>query len=321
MGKRIGIGLFLVVFCAVSFSAWRVYEGGGPLARGGDFVVPRGNSETVARGLQRDGILESGSLARLFFRGAVYLTRRQGLVHAAEFAFPAHVSLREVLVILRHGRPVQHVVTIAEGLTAKQIGAVLEAAPFLVGDVPVFADGSVLPQTLSFVRGTTRASIVGRLQGLMRERLGEIWRGRVVDPAIGTPGALVVLASMVERETALPEERPLVARVFLNRLHLGMRLQSDPTVIYAVTDGVGRQEMPLTHEELGFSSPYNTYVQAGLPPGPICSPGVQALEAAAHPAAGDALYFVANGMGGHRFSSTLGEHNRNVGAYRALHGK
>ncbi len=279
-------------------------------------MVPRGSIDTVASTLARERVIE-GTWP---FRIAARLTRGRGPVHAAELAFPAHASLRTVLVILRTGKPVEHAITIPEGWTSAEIARALAASPALAGPVPVPPEGAVLPQTYDYERGTTRRALLTRMEGAMTATLGQVWQDR--DPAVGLPGAraLLVLASLVERETHLEAERPLVAAVFLNRLRLGMRLQSDPTVAYEAAGGLGPLPRPLSRADLAEDNPYNTYAVPGLPPAPICAPGLASLRAAAHPAATDDLYFVADGTGGHVFAATLADQNRNVLRLRALEG-
>ncbi|MBU6497360.1 MAG: endolytic transglycosylase MltG [Rhodospirillales bacterium] len=310
----IGLGLGLAGFGA-SWQARRIYAAPGPLAQARDVVVAHGSLTEVAGALHRAGVVASSWQFRL----AATLTRGQGMLHAAEFAFPAHASLARVLAVLRTARPVQHRLTIPEGLTASAIAALFARAPALTGAVPHFAEGAVLPQSYDYEYGTPRAALLARAEHAMDATLAKVWEGRAPGLPLATPRDLLTLASLIERETALPEERALVAAVFMNRLRQGMRLQSDPTVIYAASAGAGTLDHPLTRAELALDSPYNTYRMAGLPPGPIASPGLAALTAAAHPAASDALYFVADGSGGHVFAHTLAEHNRNVAAWRARH--
>jgi UPF0755 protein len=212
---------------------------------------------------------------------------------------------------------VQHHLTIPEGLTAPRIIALLAHADALTGpDVPI-AEGSLLPQTYSYVWGTPRAAIAARAAAAQDRALEQAWAHRAPDLPLATPREALILASIVERETALPAERPLVAAVFLNRLRDGMRLQSDPTVVYAASGGMGTLDHALTRADLDAVDAYNTYRFGGLPPGPICSPGLASLQAVLHPADSDALYFVADGTGGHAFARTLAEHNRNVQHARA----
>jgi UPF0755 protein len=245
-------------------------------------------------------------------------SRNAGPLHAAELAFPAHASLAAVLTVLRTGRAVQHRITIPEGLTAAQVALLVDRTAALSGETPVLAEGAVLPDTYEFERGTSRAAVLDRASAAMARALAQIWAQRDEGLALASPQEMLTLASMVERETARPEERPLVAAVFLNRLRRGMKLQCDPTVAYAVSGGTGELERPLTRTDLDWPTPYNTYRLNGLPPGPISNPGLASLLAVAHPAHVEDLYFVADGAGGHVFSRTLDEHNRNAAHWRAL---
>jgi UPF0755 protein len=309
-------GLLLAVGLG-GVAAWRVvrdrYDRPGPLAEPAAVVVPRGTPAQVAGALARAGVIADP----FAFRLAVAATAREGPLHAAELLFPAHASLGAVLATLRTARPVEHRLTIPEGLTAAQIAELLARAPALAGDEAVPDEGAVLPQTYDYELGTARGALLGRAEAAMTRTLTEIWAGRDPDLPLAGPADLLVLASMIEHETARPEERPLVAAVFLNRLRKGMKLQSDPTVAYGVSGGSGMLERPLARADLGWPNPYNTYLVSGLPPGPICSPGLASLQAAAHPAHADFLYFVADGTGGHAFARTLEEHARNVARWRA----
>ncbi|GCD49528.1 endolytic transglycosylase MltG [Acetobacter pasteurianus] len=314
-------GLFLLSALAgggTGFFAWYSYTKPGPLPVATDVVVPHGGYASTISALQQAQVLPSGWFTDKLFVTAISLTRKSGQLHAAELHFPQHVSMQNALFILRHGKPVLHKLTIPEGLSAHQIQAVIASAPFLEGEAPLPAEGSTLPQTYNYLRNSQRADIVKRAQNAMQTALDTVWRKHdpALDGTISSPQVLLVLASLIEKETALPAERPMVARVFLNRLQKGMKLQTDPTVIYAITHGNPPLGRALTHSDLATPDPYNTYAVTGLPPGPICSPGMSSLEAAAHPASGDALFFVANGNGGHNFSTTLAEHNRNVSAFR-----
>ncbi|KXV00464.1 aminodeoxychorismate lyase [Gluconobacter potus] len=312
-----GAPLLLVAGLAAGYGH---YTDPGPLQDEKTFVIPHGNNARVTKVLQDDGILSPTWASGTFFRIAAFLTHRDGQIHAAELQFPARVSVAHTLEILRHGKPVSHQLTVPEGLTALRIAAILNKTPALSGEVPTLAEGSVFPQTISYVWGTSRQTLAEKLQKMMTAKLAAAWDGRNVealDGLIQSPQELLVLASLIERETAVPSERPMVARVFLNRLKLGMRLQTDPSVIYGLSNGAGTLDAPLTHEDLQTPGPYNTYLQAGLPPGPICSPGPTSLDAAAHPADGKMLYFVATGTGGHNFAETLADQDKNIRAYRA----
>jgi UPF0755 protein len=286
----------------------------GPLAESRAIVVPHSGTAQLAGALAADGVVDRP----LVFRAAAWLTHGEGILHAAEFAFPAHASIRQVLAILRSGHPVEHRLTIAEGLTAQQIVAVLAHAEAMTGNVHTIPEGSVLPQTYDYEYGADRTGIVARAKAAMDKDLAAAWADRAPGLPLSSPRDALILASIVERETAKPEERPHVAAVYLNRLRLGMRLQADPTVIYAASNGSGVLDHPLTRADLGRQDPFNTYRSAGLPPAPICSPSLDSLHAVLHPMASDDLYFVADGTGGHVFSRSYEAHDTAVAKWRAL---
>jgi UPF0755 protein len=290
------------------------YQAEGPLARPVDFVVPRGGLEEVAVTLRDAGVVASAWQLRAF--GA--LTNWQGAARAGEFSFPARASLERVLLILRHGRPVQHLVTVPEGSCSARIGQILASIPGLFGDVSLPEEGDFLPESYAFQRGIRVEAILRRARVAMMATLDRAWANRLPDLPLRNRRDLLVLASLVERETHVASERALVAAVFFNRLRLGMRLQSDPTVVYAASGGVGELQHGLRRDELALESPYNTYLVAGLPAGPICNPGAASIEAASRPGQSDALYFVADGTGGHVFARSLEAHSRNVSRYRSL---
>jgi len=298
---------------AVRVIQYRV-AGPGPLPETQDIVVPRGGIGAVADFLAQEQVISDP----LLFRLLVVTSQKEGEIRAAEFTFPARVSLREVMHILRTARPVQHRLTIPEGLTAQQIAAIFAKSETLAGDMPRLVEAALLPQTYQFERGTQRAAVVARAKATLDKALAEAWAVRAPNLPLASPQDALILASIVERETAKAEERPRIAAVFLNRLKRGMRLQSDPTVVYAASNGAGVLDHPLTRAELDIDSPYNTYKIAGLPPTPIAAPGLAAIQAVTRPAESDDLYFVADGSGGHAFARTLEEHNRNVARWRAL---
>ncbi|NHN87648.1 endolytic transglycosylase MltG [Acetobacter conturbans] len=318
---RLAGGLFLAAAVtsagAVGAGWWR-YTMPGPLPEATALVIPHGGYASTIAALQQGQALSTDAVDTFVFRAAIPLTHREGQLHAAELLFPAHASMRDILSVLRHGRPVLHPLTIPEGLTASQILTIISAAPFLKGTAEELGEGEVLPETYRYLRDTDRVALTERMKHAMRREVDAIWQGRDQTIPLTDPAQLVTLASIVEKETGLPDERPHIARVFLNRLKLGMKLQSDPTTIFALNNGAGALGRPLTHSDLMTPSPYNTYMVTGLPPGPICSPGGAALQAVAHPAPGDDLYFVATGNGGHNFAGSLDEHNRNVAALRKM---
>ena len=318
MGRTVrvlGGALLFLAFAAAAAAwfGWHAYTAPGPLAAPAQVVVPRGGTEAVGAALLRNGVISDIRA----FAAASLLTRGEGRVRAAEFAFPAGASLREVLDILRHARPVQRRLTIPEGLNARQIAALFEQAEGLIGEMPAISEGALLPDTYVYQYGEARAPIVRRAEAAMQAALDEAWRERAPDLPLASPREALVLASIVEEETGVPEERARIAGVYVNRLRRGMPLQSDPTVAYAVSDGAGL-DRPLARADLERDTPFNTYRFRGLPPAPIASPGREALRAATRPAQTDELYFVADGTGGHAFARTLEEHNRNVARWREI---
>jgi UPF0755 protein len=293
---------------------WHALDQPGPLPASRDVVVPRGSVAQVADALQQASVIKSP----IVFQVAVWTSAEPGQLHAAELSFPAHASLREVLTVLRTAKPVEHRLTIPEGLTVRQITALLNDAPAATGQVEVREEASLLPETYVYEYGTSRQALLSRARKALDRALDQAWAERAPGLPISTPYQALILASIVERETAVPEERPRIAAVYLNRLRRGMRLQADPTVAYAASDGTGSLDRPLTRADLDDPDPYNTYRHAGLPPGPICAPGLASIQAVLHPADSDALYFVADGNGTHAFARTAAEHDRNVAKWRAL---
>lgn len=280
-------------------------------------IAPRTGTTDMAGLLQREGVINH----RYIFILTVILKGDLGELQAGEYEFPARINVFGVVDKIARGDVVQHMFTVPEGLTSHEIIALLQQVPDLTGDVPqpVPADGTLLPETYAYIRGTTRVALIERMQKHMTDTVAELWAKRPADFKLKTPLELVTLASIVEKETGIAAERPMVASVFHNRLNLGMKLQSDPTVIYALTHGTGPLGRALTIKDLEkTASPYNTYMYATLPPGPIANPGRASLAAVISPAQTNNLYFVANGSGGHAFAATLGEHNANVARWRAL---
>lgn len=317
--RRLSWFLLILLLClgGAGAAGWHyartAYEAPGPAAEPVQLVVPRGGIANIADALVERGVIRDPRA----FLIAAWATREAGALRAAEFVFPAHASLREVLEVLRRARPVQRRLTIPEGLTARQIATLIERAEGLTGELPPFEEGALLPETYAYQWGDTRAAIVRRAEAAMDAALAEIWAARAPNLPLRTAREALVLASIVERETGKAEERARVAGVFINRLRRNMPLQSDPTAAYAAADG-GVLDRPLTRADLDRDHPFNTYRIRGLPPGPIASPGRDSLRAAVQPEATEFIFFVADGNGGHAFARTLDEHNRNVARWREI---
>lgn len=305
----------LVVAGLSAVWGWSAFRQPGPLAEPASVVIPRGAGlESIARRLAEADVIADTTL----FAIAAQLTGKARGLKAGEYRFPAAVSAHDALSIIERGETVVRRVTVAEGLTSAQVVDLLSVTDGLEGAVEVVPpEGSLLPETYHFSWGDDRQTILRRMRRSMDEAVARLWAERAEDLPLATVEEAVVLASIVERETGVAAERGLVAGVFVNRLRRGMRLQSDPTVAYGIAGGAGL-ERPLTRADLREETPYNTYVIAGLPPGPICNPGLASLAAVLRPAETDYLYFVADGSGGHAFSRTLAEHNRNVRKWRRL---
>ena len=268
----------------------------------------------IAESLEDAGVVKRAGT----FAAWVRLSGRAGALRAGEYEFPAGATVAEVARMMVDGRTRKRWFTAVEGRTAAQILAQLVAAEGLVGTVPAgVPEGTLLPETYRYEWGDTRAALVDRMQRAMDSTLAEVWADRAPGLPLATPGDLAILASIVEREAGRADERARIAGVFVNRLRIGMRLQSDATVAYGLGRVVNAQA-PLTRADLRMNHPHNTYVHAGLPPSPIANPGRAALEASAHPAQSPDLFFVQDGAGGHAFAETLQEHNRNAARFRAL---
>jgi UPF0755 protein len=250
----------------------------------------------------------------------VVLTHEYAALKAGEYHFAPGLSAAEIISQIAHGDIVIHKVTIPEGWNVYQVRAAFMAEPLMTGPLPPIPEGSVMPDTMRFTRGEPRIAVLARLQKEQTENLARLWQTRDANLPVNTPLEALTLASVVEKETGVVNERAMVAGVFTNRLRQGIMLQSDPTVVYGIEAMRGGVPMgrPLSKADLMYDTPYNSYTRVGLPPTPICNPGKAAIDAALHPAATDALYFVATGTGGHHFAATLAEHEQNVAAYHAV---
>ncbi|KZD11946.1 endolytic transglycosylase MltG [Oceanibaculum pacificum] len=316
--SRLLVFLIMLGIAAGGVFAWGYaqFTRPGPLKAPKTLVIPRGAGvEGIANRLAEADVVHYPQIFML----AVRLHAEQGSLKAGEYAFTPGVSPREVMELLQSGETVVRRLTVAEGLTSRQVVAQLDIVEGLVGtvgDIP--PDGTLMPETYHFSYGDNRQQVIARMQGSMREMVDRLWEKRAANLPVKTKEEAVILASVVERETAIPAERPRVAAVFINRLRKGMRLQSDPTVIYGMSDRLGVIDRPLLRADLQQDHPYNTYTRDGLPEGPICNPGRQSLEAVLNPISTDEYYFVADGTGGHAFAKTLDEHNANVRRWRQV---
>jgi UPF0755 protein len=308
-----GVALLFVVVLVVLIG-WIRYTHPGPLGEPRTLIIPRGSSvDDIAHQLWHAGIIGDP----YSFELGVRIDRTGSRLRSGEYAFTARISAREAAAQLAVGRMVIRRVTVPEGLTTAQVLAIVQTAEGLEGDIgTVPGEGELLPDTFFYSWGDSRRQMVARAKRAMSNLLAELWQNRTPELPLRNPEDAVILASIVEKETAVREERPRIAAVFINRLRQGMRLQADPTVIYGLTGGHGPLDRPLSRADLETPNRWNTYLIDGLPPTPIANPGRASLEAVLHPAASDDLYFVADGNGGHVFARTLAEHNRNVARLR-----
>lgn len=310
-------GLLAVLLLAGAALYWgaRHYDAPGPLAAAKLVIIPRGTGVREAGEiLSANGVVDNGYI----FAAGTYLTGRRDL-KAGEYEFPAQISPAAAADLIGSGKVYRHKLTIAEGLTSAQIVALIDAAPALDGTIDAMpVEGTLLPNTYFYVLGDKRAEILQRMHRAMEKALETEWAARAPNLPLASPAEAVTLASIVEKETAKPDERTRVAGVYIERLKQDMKLQADPTVIYALTQG-GEKSLahPLDHDDLSIESPYNTYLNKGLPPTPIDNPGLASLHAALQPDDHGELYFVADGGGRHAFAKTLEEHNKNVAKLRA----
>lgn len=321
--RRAILSTFLVVLVAVglvlagfAYYGYQTFKAPGVTEEETLVLIPRGSSlEGIAEVLTEAGVISDPTV----FGVAARLSEKARRLKAGEYLIPAGASMEKVLVILESGRTIARSLTVPEGLTSLEIVKLIEEAPALVGEiVEVPPQGGLLPETYHYSFGDDRADLMQRMADAMQRTLEELWDGREEGLPLGSPEEALALASIVEKETGVADERPLVASVFINRLRRGMPLQSDPTVIFALTEGQAPLGRALTRRDWRVDHPYNTYVIPALPPGPIANPGRAAIAAVLQPAESEYLYFVAAGGGGHAFAKTLREHNRNVRAWRRI---
>ncbi len=304
-----------LLILAAGAAVWQFWAGPGPTSAPTTIIVEQGSSVArVARQLEESGVIRGNATT---FRGFARLFGDHAPIQAGEFQLRPRMSAAAILAHLQHGRPVLRLVTIPEGMPSVLVHERLMQVPYLTGMIEVPVEGSVLPDSYGYRRGESRAAVLARMQRAMREELARLWARRSPNAAVASPEAAVILASIVEKETSKPSERRMIAGVYGNRLRRGMPLQADPTVIYPLTRGrpLGRR---IRRSELNADNGYNTYASAGLPIGPIANPGRESIAAVLDPAPTNALYFVADGTGGHAFAETLPQHMANVARWYAI---
>lgn len=316
MMRKAGCLGLLIGLAMIAALAWvaRDWSGEGPAAKPLAVVVPEGASLARAAGeMEKQGAIRSAWR----FRGYARLFGTGKPIKAGEYAIPARASASEILTLLEEGKVRQRLVPVPEGYPSILVHEALMRAEGLTGEVDVPREGSVLPDSYAYQLNDTRAAVLSRMQKAMTDYLASAWKKRTPASVVKTPEEAVILASVVEKETGKPSERRMVAAVYTNRLKLGMPLQADPTVIYPITKGkpLGRR---IRRSELQAKNGYNTYASAGLPVGPIANPGRESIDAVLNPENTSALYFVADGTGGHVFADTLDQHNANVAKWYAI---
>jgi UPF0755 protein len=312
------LSFMLIVAIATMFGvAWSVQRLNepGPLTADKVVIIPRAEFLDITAQLEREGVIDNTFL----FNAALVIGGNRAKLKEGEYSFKQNASIRDVMDVLVSGKQVLHAITLPEGLTSEQIVQRLSESDVLGGEVrDMPKEGSLLPETYKVVRGMSRSDLIKKMQDDQRKVVDQIWARRASDLLLRSPYELIILASIVEKETGKADERSRVAGVFLNRLQKRMRLQSDPTIVYGLVGGKGSLGHSISRAELDKFSPYNTYLIDGLPPGPIANPGRAALEAVANPSRTQDLYFVADGTGGHVFAETLDQHSRNVQRWRQL---
>jgi len=310
------IVLGVLVVGGILYFATQRYYAEGPMDEDKVFVVEQGiGLGTVATRLAAAELISD----RWIFQFGAMLQRKQSAIRAGEYNIVANASMADIVKEITEGQAISYSLTIPEGLTSWEAVQRINAAPNLTGEITeIPPEGSLLPNTYSFERGASRQAIIDRMRAAFEVKIAEIWATRAPDLPLESPQEMVILASIVEKETGIGSERAGVAAVFINRMNIGMRLQSDPTIIYGITNGQGSLGRGLRRSEINEKTPYNTYQIDRLPPGPIANPGIAAMEAVVNPSDIDALFFVADGTGGHAFAKTYAEHQVNVARWRAI---
>ena len=314
MSKRLAWLAGLAAGAALVITAL-LWWSSGPKPGPHTIIVEEGATlATVARQLDDAGAIPGNATT---FRGFARVLGSSDPIQAGEFEIAKGMSAAAILDLLQHGKPVQRLITVPEGMPSILVQEKLAAIPYLTGSVPVPEEGSLLPDSYGYQRGESRAAVVARMQQAMSRTLDALWAKRKPACPIDSKHEAVTLASIVEKETAKPSERRTIAGVYCNRLRIGMKLDADPTVIYPITKGkpLGRR---IRRSELMADTGYNTYRRAGLPAGPIANPGRDSIVAVLNPAATDAIYFVADGTGGHVFAASFAEHQKNVQRWFAI---
>jgi UPF0755 protein len=319
LGGLAGFALLIsaLIWAGIAYADYLLDEP-GPVRAGGQGVtvlLDKGDGvRAIAVKLEAAGVIRDS----LIFRVEVWRLQVGRSLKAGEYAIPPAASMRAVTAMLRDGRVLLHKLTVAEGLTTAQALRLVAADPVLQGPITRYPpEGALLPDTYLFSRGETRDSVIARMEKAQRDLIAQLWPARMAGLPYATPSQAVILASIVEKETGVGTERARVAAVFVNRLRRGMRLQSDPTIIYGISRGepLGRG---IRQSEIDAKTPYNTYQIDGLPPTPIANPGRATLEAVLQPGESKDLFFVANGRGGHAFAVSSEEHVRNIAKWRAI---
>lgn len=308
--------LFIISFVTASYLASEYYSGEGPLQDEKIVIIPEGSSlKSAAKKLAKENVITQPELFSILVR----IMEPDKTIKAGQYKFSKNVSPEKVFRKMEKGEIVSYSLTIPEGLMTSQIIEIINEAPHMTGTIKnTPKEGELLPETYEYPYNYDRQKLVDRMKSYMKKALNDAWENRAPNLPIRSKEEALILASIIEKETGLASERERVSAVFINRLNKRMRLQTDPTVIYAITRGDYVLERPLSRKDLKMESPYNTYKNFGLPPGPIANPGIKSINAALNPAITNEYYFVADGTGGHKFSSTLKEHNRGVQNWRRI---